>query len=85
MTIVLATDSFKGCLTSQEVEAALAVVLRAKGKQVLCLPMSDGGDGMLDAFSQAMKGELRAAVVHDPLMRIVKYYCPLNFRVQQKN
>ena len=56
MTIVLATDSFKGCLTSQEVEAALAVVLRAKGKQVLCLPMSDGGDGMLDAFSQAMKG-----------------------------
>ena len=72
MTIVLATDSFKGCLTSQEVEAALAVVLRAKGKQVLCLPMSDGGDGMLDAFSQAMKGELREAVVHDPLMRIVK-------------
>ena len=72
MTIVLATDSFKGCLTSQEVEAALAVVLRAKGKQVLCLPMSDGGDGMLDAFSQAMKGELREAVVHDPMMRTVK-------------
>ena len=72
MTIVLATDSFKGCLTSQEVEAALAVVLRAKGKQVLCLPMSDGGDGMLDAFSQAMKGELQEAVVHDPMMRIVK-------------
>lgn len=71
MKTLLATDSFKGCLTSQEVEAALAVSLHARGIQAICLPMSDGGDGMLHAFSSAMHGDLQETPVHDPLMRPV--------------
>ncbi len=72
MRVILATDSFKGCLTSQQVEAALAVALQSRGIPTTSLPMSDGGDGMLQAFAQAMHGTLRHAHVHDPLMRPVK-------------
>lgn len=72
MRVILATDSFKGCLTSQQVGAALAVALQALGIRTTSLPMSDGGDGMLQAFAQAMHGTLRHAHVHDPLMRPVK-------------
>lgn len=45
MNIVLAIDSFKGCLTSEEVEDTLAPVLRATGARVHALPMSDGERG----------------------------------------
>lgn len=50
---VLAIDSFKGSLTSIEAEAAaregiLRVYPRA---ETLCIPIADGGEGMLDALS----------------------------------
>lgn len=50
---VLAIDSFKGSLTSTEAEAAaregiLRVYPRA---ETLCIPIADGGEGMLDALS----------------------------------
>lgn len=79
MDIVLAIDSFKGCLSSQQVEAALAARFRAHGMRVTCLPMSDGGDGMLHAFADALNGTLRKTTVHDPLMRPVEAHyavCP---------
>lgn len=79
MNIVLAIDSFKGCLTSQQVEAALAACYQAHGLGVTCLPMSDGGDGMLHAFATALSGTVRETTVHDPLMRTIKAHyavCP---------
>ena len=50
---VLAIDSFKGSLTSTEAEAAaregiLRIYPRA---EPLCIPIADGGEGMLDALS----------------------------------
>ena len=50
---VLAIDSFKGSLTSTEAEAAaregiLRIYPRA---ETLCIPIADGGEGMLDALS----------------------------------
>ena len=39
MKIVLALDSFKGCLTSTEVEQTLAEALADKGIDTLQLPM----------------------------------------------
>ena len=45
--ILLAIDSFKGCLSSEEVEAAFSQALTARGAEVRSLPMSDGGEGML--------------------------------------
>ena len=43
MKYILATDSFKGCMSSAEVENIIAEVLNAKGIETVCLPMSDGG------------------------------------------
>lgn len=69
MHIILAIDSFKGCLTSEEVEAIFAQSLTARGATVRSLPMSDGGEGMLEAFISALHGQIITAEVHDPLMR----------------
>ena len=63
--ILLAIDSFKGCLSSEEVEATFSQALTAHGAEVRSLPMSDGGEGMLPAFITALHGELLKVEVHD--------------------
>ena len=71
--ILLAIDSFKGCLTSSEVEEAVAEAIRMKYEsyEILKIPVSDGGEGMLEAFCHALNGEIRNVKVHDPLMRVI--------------
>ena len=69
MKYILATDSFKGCMDSAEVEDIIAGVLDAKGIDTLCLPMSDGGDGMLAAFTTATGGTFEPVYIHDLMMR----------------
>ena len=69
MKYILAIDSFKGCLSSAEVEEALAHSLHEYGAEVVSITMSDGGEGMLEAFTEAMHGNIVEAQVHDPLMR----------------
>lgn len=71
MKIVLAIDSFKGCLSSQEVEETFAGALQQQGAEVIALPMSDGGEGMLETFISALQGSFIDAPVHDPLMRSI--------------
>lgn len=94
--VVIVCDSYKGCLTSREVNEAVAEGLRrvtasenhemseeyanseyramsedcAMG--VVQIEMSDGGEGMLDAFLNAMGGERVRFVAHDALMRSVE-------------
>lgn len=72
MKIILAIDSFKGCLSSAEVETVVATALEAKGHEVISIPMSDGGEGMLEVFCSAVKGcKKRSISIHDPLMRLI--------------
>lgn len=71
MKTILAIDSFKGCMSSSEVEEAIAGVLDKNGVETLCLPMSDGGEGMLQAFTSAMSGTLEPVYIHDQMMRRV--------------
>lgn len=71
MKIVIAIDSFKGCLTSEEVESCLSKALAEKGVDTVPVPVSDGGEGMLTAFMSALGGKTVEAEVHDPLMRPV--------------
>ena len=68
---ILAIDSFKGCLSSIEAEAAASKGIRMsdEGAEIICIPVSDGGEGMLEAFMAALKAERVEAPVHDPLMR----------------
>ncbi len=71
MKIVIATDSFKGCMSSQEIGDTLSNSLNKRGHSSIVLPLSDGGDGMLDAFTKALGGHKEHVRIHDPLMRLV--------------
>ena len=70
--VVIAIDSFKGCLTSQEAgEAAARGVRRAwPGCQTLTVPVADGGEGWLEALVNASGGSLVSVRAHDPLMEV---------------
>jgi glycerate kinase len=74
MTIVLAPDSFKGCLRSAAVCEAMAAGIRAALPEatVVTLPMADGGEGTVEAVVAATGGEFRTARVHGPLGRDVE-------------
>jgi glycerate kinase len=69
--IIVAIDSFKGCLTSVEANQAACEGILAKipDAQVVQVPVSDGGEGFMEAFLAAMGGEIVQANVKDPLMR----------------
>lgn len=69
MQVILAIDSFKGCLTSSEIEGLFSKIWREKGVETVALPMSDGGEGMLEAFTAALQGQYVTACVQDPLGR----------------
>ena len=73
MKVVVAPDSYKGCLTAGEVAQAMAAALRSGHPDwaVVELPLADGGDGTLDVLLPALQGEYRQAAVHDPLGRPV--------------
>ncbi len=75
--IIVAIDSFKGCLTSAEANQAAAEGVRKSmpDAEVIQIPVSDGGEGWLEAFQAAIGGELVGVNVKDPLMRpIVAQY-----------
>lgn len=42
-----------------------------KGIETQCLPMSDGGEGMLQAFTHALGATLEPVYIHDQMMRRV--------------
>ena len=73
MKVVVAIDSLKGCLTSQEANRAAVAGVRQgmPGAEVVEIPVSDGGEGFLDAFQSAWGGEKVEVEVMDPLMRPV--------------
>ena len=70
--IVLAIDSFKGCLTSEEVEQCVAEEIHRLHPQcqTVAIPIADGGEGMLDTLINAMQGQIIYTRAHDPLMRM---------------
>ena len=70
--IVLAIDSFKGCLSSKEVEQCVAEEIHRLHPQcqTLSIPIADGGEGMLDTLINAMQGQIIYTRAHDPLMRM---------------
>ena len=73
MKVVVAIDSFKGCLTSKEANLAAAEGVRSvwTDAEVVQVPVSDGGEGFMEAFRAAIGGEIVEVVVRDPLMRPV--------------
>lgn len=74
MKVVLSPDSFKECLSSPQVAEAMACGVRRirPDAEIVSLPLSDGGEGMLDVLAPALSAEIRVAVVADPLGRPVE-------------
>ena len=73
MKVVIAIDSFKGCLTSKEANEAAAEGIRNANPdaEIIEVPVSDGGEGYMEAFHAAIGGTLIEVMVRDPLMRPV--------------
>lgn len=80
MKIVVAIDSFKGCLTSKEANQAAAEGIRNcwPDAEVVQVPVSDGGEGFMEAFHTAIGGDLVELMVRDPLMRPISAQYLLN-------
>src|SRR5580698_3096338 len=61
--LVAAPDKFRGTATACEAAAAIAAAGRRAGWRVTELPLSDGGEGLLDALG----GDLQREEVSGPL------------------
>ena len=73
MKTVIAIDSFKGCLNSVEANRAAAEGVRSAcpDAEIVEVPVSDGGEGFLEAFHSAIGGRFVTVPVMDPLMRSI--------------
>ena len=71
MKVIIAIDSFKGCLTSKEANEAAAAGIKEvyPDAEIVEVPVSDGGEGYMEAFHAAIGGRLEEVTVRDPLMR----------------
>lgn len=74
MNILVAPDSFKDSLSASEVsriisEAISAVIPSASIRQI---PISDGGEGLLEALLTPLQGTLVSVSVKDPLHRTIE-------------
>ena len=70
MKAVIAIDSFKGCLTSEEAGIAAASAFGAG--ECVVVPVSDGGEGFSKIVTSGLGGETVSVSCHDPLGRIIK-------------
>ena len=73
MKILIAPDSFKGCLSAAEAAQALSTGVKRVFKDAVCLlaPIADGGEGTVDALVLASSGKFMHTLVCDPLGREV--------------
>ena len=71
--LVLAFDSFKGCMTAQEAchTAALAIHETLPQAEVVECPLSDGGEGLVDCVEKMLCVKRVSLKAHDPLMNII--------------
>lgn len=74
MKIVIASDSFKGSASSQEVADYLAAGMKSlqADLEVLKLPVADGGEGTSEALQEVLGAERVSVKTHDPLGREIR-------------
>ena len=72
--IIAAFDSFKGSLTSREAGEAFRRGFMAErpDAEVEVLAIADGGEGMAEAISEGVGGEMVSVMVSDPLGRKIE-------------
>ena len=76
MNIVIATDKFKGSLSSFAVCDAMeqGLLKASPGFTITKLPLSDGGDGLADVLAYYTSAKKVVVTVSDPLLRSVQAY-----------
>jgi len=69
MKIVVAADSFKGSMRSDEAGAIIAEAIRESlgDADIMVIPVADGGEGTTDAVVRATGGEIKDVTVTGPL------------------
>ena len=69
MKVTIATDSFKGSLTSLEAGNAVrdGILAACPDASVTVLPLADGGEGTIDAIAPYVVGEVRRLTVTGPI------------------
>ena len=74
MNIVVAPDSFKESLSAKAVASNIATAIAKimPEANILQIPISDGGEGLLEALITPLKGKLIAVMVKDPLLRNIQ-------------
>lgn len=74
MNIVIAPNSFKGCLSASRVGRAIAEGVRSAcpDAALTLIPLSDGGDGLLDVCVNCLGGDLLEENTFDVLARPVR-------------
>ena len=74
MKIVVASDAFKGSLTSQQVGTAIKQGIHSvyPDCEVVTLNIADGGEGTVDAIVNTLGGLLTSCTVSDPLLRPIQ-------------
>ena len=74
--VVVASDSFKECLSSMDVVYAATNAIRKvfPNCEVIGIPVADGGEGTVNALVDAMEGKLICCRVHNPLMHIIETF-----------
>lgn len=74
MKVVVAIDSFKGCMSSLEAGQAVKNGVKRVYPQaeVVVCPVADGGEGTVEAFSYGRKCENVTASVSDPIGRRIE-------------
>lgn len=74
MKIVIAPDSFKGCLSSKEVAEFVVEGLRNRlpEGEFTTVPVADGGEGLIDALAGTFSGKIVPVIVSGPLGRPVE-------------
>lgn len=72
--ILIAPDKFKGSLTAREAAEAMRKGFSQifPNAEIECIPVADGGEGLLDAFHEAIGGEIRHVLTQDALGREVE-------------
>lgn len=69
MKVIVCPDSFKGSLTAAEAAVAMAAGVRdsAPDAEIVSLPLSDGGEGLVEAVAGVMGGKMMDCLVAGPL------------------
>lgn len=72
-TIVIASDSFKGSLSSRQVADIVGESIREvfPACRIVKISIADGGEGTAEVLVDALDGRFVRLTVHDPLMRPV--------------